>query len=87
MPYIDPSDRARALTEPRTPGELNYALSMILRYYLARKGVTYAHINDCLGAMEGAKMEFNRRIVAPYEDGKIAENGDLPDPGEGCGVL
>lgn len=77
MPYIDPSDRNRASHAPHTPGELNFALTTLLHGYLQRKGLNYTHINDCLGALEGAKLEFNRRIVAPYEDGKIAQNGDL----------
>lgn len=30
-----------------------------------------------LGAVECAKLEFMRRVVAPYEDGKILANGDV----------
>lgn len=78
MPYIPQEDRLHALHAPRTPGELNYAITMLLRFYMAEKGVNYTFINDCLGAMEGAKMEFNRRVVVPYEKAKIMENGDLP---------
>ena len=40
-------------------------------------GNSYATINDIIGALEGAKMEFYRRVVAPYEDEKIKENGDV----------
>lgn len=29
------------------------------------------------GAIECAKLEFYRRVAAPYEDKKIAENGDV----------
>ena len=28
-------------------------------------------------ALEGAKLEFYRRIVAPYEELKIKENGEV----------
>lgn len=77
MPYIDPTDRARARVEPRTPGELNFAITELLADYVQEKGLTYTHLNDCLGACEGAKAEFYRRIVAPYEDTKIATNGDV----------
>jgi hypothetical protein len=38
---------------------------------------SYQSINDVLGALEGAKLEFYRRIAAPYEDTKIQENGDV----------
>jgi hypothetical protein len=37
----------------------------------------YQAINDCLGALEGAKLELYRRVAAPYEDRKIQENGDV----------
>jgi hypothetical protein len=37
-------------------------------------------VNDVVGALDGAKAEFQRRVVAPYEDKKIRENGDVyPD--------
>ena len=34
-------------------------------------------IRSACGALECAKLEFARRIVAPYEDAKIKENGDV----------
>jgi hypothetical protein len=34
-------------------------------------------MNDVVGALEGAKAEFQRIVVAPYEDKKMAENGDV----------
>jgi hypothetical protein len=41
------------------------------------KGKNYQTVNDIVGALEGAKMEFYRRAAAPYEDLKIKENGDV----------
>jgi len=41
------------------------------------KGLSYTFINDCVGALEGAKLELYRRVASPYEDKKIAENGDV----------
>ena len=76
-PYIDQAERERALTEPRTPGELNFAITQLLVNYVLLKGENYTHLNDCLGACEGAKQEFYRRVVAPYEDAKCSENGDV----------
>lgn len=81
MPYI-PAGR-RTLVEPEpcfwpsTPGELNFAITMLLRGYLSRQGMGYSTINDALGALEGAKLEFYRRVAASYEDQKIIENGDV----------
>jgi hypothetical protein len=37
----------------------------------------YQRLNDALGALEGAKLEFYRRVVVPYEDWKMTENGDV----------
>jgi hypothetical protein len=60
-----------------TAGELNYALTMICREYIEDNGVSYQAYNDIIGALEGCKLEFYRRSVAPYEDIKISENGDV----------
>ena len=81
MPYIDPGERCKPTRlDPRTPGQLNYAITMLLIGYVKRKGPNYTHINDCLGACMGAMLEFQRRLVAGYEDRKIAQNGDLYPP-------
>ena len=79
MPYIT-QDARRYIDAggvPRTPGELNYAITREVDRYIFTHGLTYAHINDALGAIEGAKLEAYRRLAAPYEDGKIATNGDV----------
>ena len=77
MPYIRSKDRIRAIDFPSTPGELNYALTVACREYFRLAGQNYVAINDVLGALEGAKQEFYRRVAAPYEDEKIKENGDV----------
>ncbi len=33
--------------------------------------------SDALRVLEAAKLEYYRRILAPYEDAKIRENGDV----------
>ena len=60
-----------------TTGELNYLLTLVVRKYLDTHGLKYATLNDVVGALDGAKAEFQRRVVAPYEDTKIKENGDV----------
>lgn len=60
-----------------TPGELNYAITSVVKAYMLDHGLSYRVINDIIGALEGAKLEFYRRIAAPYEDTKIKENGDV----------
>lgn len=80
MPYVDPYSK-KTLDEgraPETPGELNYCITQLLIGYASRGlNLRYDKINDCLGACEGAKAEFYRRVATPYEDNKIIANGDV----------
>lgn len=64
---------------PDNSGELNYLITMIVFKYIANKPLNYSTINDVMGAIEGAKLEFYRKVVSPYEDHKIIENGDIED--------
>lgn len=45
--------------------------------YFRNNGGNYQAINDVIGALEGCKLEFYRRLVSEYEDGKAATNGDV----------
>ncbi len=58
-------------------GELNYQLTKECIRYFKGGRASYQRINDVLGALEGAKMEFYRRIASKYEDSKIRINGDV----------
>jgi hypothetical protein len=65
-------------TGPQKAGDLNYAITMLLINYIQQSPTPgYAVINDCLGALEGAKLEFVRRVVNKFEDGAIQRNGDI----------
>lgn len=85
MPYIKQERRTPLIKSitgsvvslPETAGELNFVLTVILQDYVTKHGVGYQTFNDIMGALEGAKLEFYRRKVAPYEDIKIKENGDV----------
>lgn len=85
MPYIKQEDRERItdnglgieIDAPNNAGELNYAITMLCDTYFKINGGRYQQINDIVGALEGAKLEFYRRVAAPYEDVKIKENGDV----------
>lgn len=90
MPYIS-RPRKHGLREQQLaygeataedPGELNYLIHGVVFEYLATQvaingGVSYRDCGDVLGALEAVKQEFYRRVVAPYEDQKIEENGDV----------
>jgi hypothetical protein len=81
MPYIHQDDRLLLeLNGPAyasTAGELNFLITALCIEYLNTNGKNYQRINDVVGALEGAKLEFYRRVAAPYEDLKIKENGDV----------
>ena len=63
--------------EVNTVGELNYAITMLAHFFLPSIGLRYKNLNEVVGVLESAKQEFYRRIVAAFENEKIAENGDL----------
>lgn len=79
MPYIPQSERETSRDFCFTPGRLNYEISMLCAAYLQRKGINYTHLNDVIGALESAKLEFYNRIVSLYEVNKQMQNGDLPE--------
>jgi hypothetical protein len=77
MPYIKAQDRNELDKRScQTAGELNYSFTCHIKKYIHTKGESYQTFNDIVGALEGAKLEFYRRIVGPYENKKIKENGD-----------
>ena len=81
MPYIT-QDRRRTLAAGELldvfkVGDLNYMLTSLVLQYLEDNGHDYQRMNDVLGALEACKLEFYRRVVVPYEDQKIKENGDI----------
>ncbi len=81
MPYIknERRDEVRAfsLKQAETPGELNFQLTSLALTYLSTHGKSYTTLNEIVGALECAKIEFYRRIIGPYEHEKRAKNGDV----------
>lgn len=78
MPYIAQDRRDDLDLYPgKNAGELNFCITELIYGYYQQNGARYQQINDILGALEGAKLEFYRRIAAPYEDGKMLQNGDV----------
>jgi hypothetical protein len=76
MPYIR-KERREDIEEFESIGELNYLITMMCKTWLEQHGTNYASINEVIGALECAKLEFYRRIAVPYESKKIQENGDV----------
>lgn len=85
MPYIKKEDREyfdgfdhEAKDHPaRNSGELNYLLTLVAKSYLEAHDLKYQTCAEIVSAFENAKHEFQRRVQDPYEDKKIAENGDV----------
>lgn len=55
-------------------GSLNYAVTKIIKHVYPQK---YFHFNRALGVLISITQELYRRIIGPYEDTKISENGDV----------
>ena len=83
MPYIKEEDRKKFedflhdCPCPLTAGEFNFLITQLTRKYIANFGESYQVYNDLMGALEGCKLEMYRRRVAPYENKKMNENGDV----------
>ena len=84
MPYIKQEDRKylepivkETASQIDDCGKLNFAITTMVQEYLKKKGQNYANINEVVGVLECAKLEFYRRIVSPYENQKIVDNGDV----------
>ncbi len=79
MPYIPQEDRPVVLEtlKPETVGEMNFLITRIIMEFLGRKGKSYANMSAIRGVLADVSDEFWRRVMLPYEDVKMAENGDV----------
>lgn len=87
MPYIPQDQRPaidaaladfishiRSLPTDKQDGALNYAFSTVI-YQIYEP--SYYNYNRAMGMLASVQAELYRRKVAPYEDEKIAKNGDV----------
>lgn len=87
MPYIDRKSRqaldkeiesllAKLKSRPpdKRDGHLNYCLCRLLQSLYPP---SYFNYNRMMGVLSCVREELYRRLVAPYEDKKIKENGDV----------
>lgn len=81
MPYIKQEDRRqltpKTIYAPLDPGALNFAITQLALNYIQERGKRYATLNEVVGVLECAKLEFYRRLLAEYENEKCKENGDV----------
>jgi DNA-binding protein len=80
MPYITKEAREelkKAIRSPANKGELNYVLTLFMLHYVQHQGASYQTISDAISAATDAGEEMRRRLLNPYEDKKIRQNGDI----------
>lgn len=58
----------------KADGDLNYVL---FKFCKENINTSYNDIKNFIGEMRQCISEIERRILAPYEDKKIEENGDV----------
>jgi hypothetical protein len=88
MPYIPEEDRVpyRAIVDElakivpddrmKRPGHLNYIVSLLIEKVYG-ENMRYSDHNEAVGVLSCIQLELYRRKTAPYEDEKIADEGDL----------
>ena len=85
MPYISRQRREAFRDFEKTAkatrfdnvGELTWGFYVLALQYLAEHGESFRTMSEVVGAAECSKLEFARRKLAPYEDMKRTENGDV----------
>lgn len=84
MPYIKIADRVKydiaidtliSRLEGAPDGNVNYVISRLIDGHFGQDG--YTTMAHGIGCLEAVKLEFYRRRVAPYEDKKRDENGEV----------
>ncbi len=85
MPYIKEEDREKfdefvtilaAIINAK--GDLNYVICEIVGRLILKTKISYTQISEWIDGVHGAERELTRRLLDPYEDIKILENGDVP---------
>ena len=70
------------------PGDINYIVTRIVANLMKpNEGWGYTTISSAIRVLEDAAQEMRRRLLNPYEDEKIKENGDVPEYEYGDRVL
>jgi len=82
MPYIKLEERPRCddviksmlANDVVVNGDLNYILFAFCKRYIKP---SYNNYKNFCGELRQCATEIERKILAPYEDSKIKENGDV----------
>ena len=88
MPYIKQENRKKyddivnnlsekLIANGCTKGDYNYVITRLMHLYIKEKGISYSKLSDVVGILRDVGTEFDRTVVAPYEEKKIKENGNI----------
>ena len=79
MPYIKQINKEALVAGASItgPGELTYMIQQLLRRYWKNSPQNYETIAQILGSIQGARFDFEQRIVKDYERLKCEANGDV----------
>lgn len=79
MPYIPTTERNGVpAIGPTTGAELAYLLTEEVNQFLTHgTPINYEKLTAARGAVNATLQELEDRIIRPYEDRKIEENGDV----------
>jgi len=87
MPYIKQKERVKfeevikdlvkllEKDKENLAGNLNYVVTSIIKRL--SKDLRYKKANEIIGALECIKLEYYRRVLAPYEEQKRKLEGDV----------
>ncbi len=68
-------EKLATLPVEKQDGALNYTITKLLKGVYTTEN--YYTLNRSMGTLSSVQTEWYRRVVAPYEDRKIVENGDV----------
>jgi hypothetical protein len=79
MPYVkrEAKEALAAGVPIETPGNLTYLIQQLLKRYWKNSPQNYQAIAEILGSLQGARFDFEQRIVKDYERLKLKANGDV----------
>ena len=85
MPYIRqaeriPIDRIVKKLVPliKAKGDLNYTVCELIGQLILNTKISYTQISEWIDTLPDAEAELRRRLLDPYENQKVIENGDVP---------
>ena len=76
-PLLDTVVQAMHDAQIKADGDLNYILFKYARDIFTASGSSYKGLKNYRAELRETADEIGRRMLAPYEDEKIKENGDV----------